>query len=234
MALPKTPKTTSTNDIMLLRRERVTELRGKGKTARAIMAALGDPDSDLYMVNPNTKKPYELGTIHADLVVIRRDAQARIAETIDAHRADQLVEIQQIKRGAWEVGRLDWVLRALEREAKILGIDSEDRLNVNLQMPLMKEVIEAIERGGLRPSDVFNAMLQELAARGGTTPHELAQTADNAARVTRLNEIFEAARARRDAALDMSKLSDAELTLIVNSDLDDIDTSPDDKTEDGE
>jgi hypothetical protein len=117
------PNVTST------RRERVAQLILRGLTAREIVAALASGDNAL--LNPKTGQPWSLGSIGHDLGVLKAEWQARAAEAYDEHRARQLAEIAELKRAAWAARRYDTVLKAMEREAKLLGLDARERLEIS-------------------------------------------------------------------------------------------------------
>lgn len=112
----KQPNVTST------RRERVAQLVLRGLTAREIVAALASGDNRI--INGRTGEPWSLGTIGSDLKALKTEWNRRAAEAYDEHRARQLAEVAELKRAAWAARRYDTVLRAMEREAKLLGLDA--------------------------------------------------------------------------------------------------------------
>ncbi len=119
----KQPNVTST------RRARVAQLVLRGLTAREIVAALASGDNRI--INGRTGEPWSLGTIGSDLIALKAEWNRRAAEAYDEHRARQLAEIAEVKRAAWAKGRYDTILKALEREAKLLGLDAHERLEVS-------------------------------------------------------------------------------------------------------
>lgn len=159
----------SKQDIVLLRRERVAQLRARGLTQREITAALAKPPDSGGLRNPDTNAPYDLSTINGDIKALRKDWQARAAEITSAHRADQLAEIAQLKREAWLAKKYDLVLRALEREAKLLGTDAPQKnININVPEDVLQALLDRLEAAGMSATDVFNGLIAELdSARTG-------------------------------------------------------------------
>lgn len=97
------------------RRENVARLRLQGKTHREIIAALGD--------NPKTKRPWSLGVINKDLQAIHAAWKASAVADIAEHKARVLAELSEVKRAAWEAKDLANLLRALQQETRLLGLD---------------------------------------------------------------------------------------------------------------
>jgi len=116
-------------NITSTRRERVAQLVLRGLTAREIVVALASGDNPI--INAKTGAPWSLGTVADDLKALKAEWNRRAAEAYDEHRARQLAEIAEVKRAAWAKGRYDTILKALEREAKLLGIDARERLEVS-------------------------------------------------------------------------------------------------------
>jgi len=107
------------------RRERVAQLVLRGLTAREIVAALASGDNRI--INGRTGKPWSLGTIGTDLIALKAEWNRRANAAFDEHRARQLAEVAELKRAAWSSRRYETVLRCLEREAKLLGLDAPAR-----------------------------------------------------------------------------------------------------------
>lgn len=122
-------------NITSTRRERVAQLVLRGLTAREIVVALARPIDDNNrtppILNPRTGAPWSLGTIGADLIALKAEWNRRANAAFDEHRARQLAEVAELKRAAWAARRYDTVLKALEREAKLLGLDAHERLEVS-------------------------------------------------------------------------------------------------------
>lgn len=109
------------NDIQLLRQERVARLRARGLTLRDIHTRLSNPESALYIANPDTGQPFDMATIQRDLARIRKRAAEQAQQTFEEYLAQQLAEIAEAKRAAWATKQLGVVVRLLELEAKLTG-----------------------------------------------------------------------------------------------------------------
>lgn len=119
----KQPNVTST------RRARVAQLVLRGLTAREIVAALASGDNRI--INGRTGEPWSPGTIGSDLIALKAEWNRRANEAYSEHRARQLAEVAELKRAAWSSRRYETVLKCLEREAKLLGLDAHERLEIS-------------------------------------------------------------------------------------------------------
>lgn len=90
----------SNKEIIAHRRERVAHWRLRGLTQREIAAALAEELPSL--VNPDTGKPYSLGTINADLKALDAQWKREAKASTDLHRAQMLAELRAVRRAAWE------------------------------------------------------------------------------------------------------------------------------------
>ena len=112
-------------NITSTRRARVAQLVLRVLTAREIVVALASGDNPI--INAKTGAPWSLGTVADDLKALKAEWNRRAAEAYDEHRARQLAEVAELKRAAWSSRRYETVLRCLEREAKLLGLDAPAR-----------------------------------------------------------------------------------------------------------
>ncbi len=96
---------TSKSIAIAARRREVARLRLQGLTLREIQAKVG----------------CSLGTVHADLEALETDWRAQAEADILDWKALQLAELREVKRVAWENGRLAIVLQALKLEAELTG-----------------------------------------------------------------------------------------------------------------
>lgn len=113
-----------------VRRGRVARMHLRGLTQREIVSQL--PTGDYPLVNPETGEPYALGTVNRDLQELRKQWRADAAADIAERKAEQLAELGELKRTGWGAREYTLVLRALEREAKLLGLDSPERHEVGV------------------------------------------------------------------------------------------------------
>ena len=107
---------TSNEMIEARRLELVASLRLRRRTQREIQQALAT-----QLVNPKTGEAFSLGTINADVKKLEKGWRESAAAKVEEHKAQQLAEIQEVKRQAWNDKDLPIVLRALSLEADITG-----------------------------------------------------------------------------------------------------------------
>lgn len=152
------------NDVVQARRERVASLRARGRTMREIASELAEEG----IVNPDTLEPYSLPTIKGDIDAIRRQWQGNANQDTAAMVADQLAEIAEVKRAAWGGKRLDLVLRALEREAKLQGLDAPTRIDLSV-MSQVQQIEELAKALGMNVAELLNELITELVSAKGST-----------------------------------------------------------------
>lgn len=105
------------NDVIEAKRlELVASLRLRKLTQREIQEELAKTLS-----NPATGEPYSLGTINGDIKKLEKEWRKAAAVATEQHKAQQLAEIQEIKRQAWHDKDIIAVLRSLDLEATITG-----------------------------------------------------------------------------------------------------------------
>jgi len=114
------------DDLMLKRRERVARFRLQGMTVREIAIALASDNPAI--VDPETKKPYSHVTIAADLEYLKEEWTANAARSTDEFIAEDLAELQELKKWAWKTNKGELVLRCQERRAKLLGLDKPTKI----------------------------------------------------------------------------------------------------------
>lgn len=142
MALNKAP-----NAITARRRELVGQMLSRKMTRREIVETLTAADER----NPATDEPWSLGTIQEDAKALERQWRATAQKDAKIWKARQLAEIEEVKRDAWSRGKLDFVLRAIELEAKITGTQAPVKLSGEDGKPLAWPVIILPENGRTLP-----------------------------------------------------------------------------------
>ncbi len=103
-----------------LRRMRVASLVLRQLNQREIVEALGR-----VMTNPETGKPYSLGTINGDIRYLRSEWRQKAIRDSAEHRGRVWAELQEVKREAWAQKNLKAVLACLAQERALLGLDGE-------------------------------------------------------------------------------------------------------------
>lgn len=145
-------------DHLLKRRDIVTSLWARGMSQREIVAAMSNPNNAAsFMVNPNTGQPYELATINRDIKHVRAKREASIEASVEEHKANQLIEIDELRRSAWAKKDLKSVAQAIELEMKLTGTIST-KLDVNL-----KRKPDSAE--GMTDEELEKLITESLAAR---------------------------------------------------------------------
>jgi len=128
----QSPFTVSRKAVIDKRRQMIAQLRLRGMTQREIVEKL----PALEIINRKTNRPYSLGIINKDLQVIHEQWRTEAVQDIAEHVARVLAELREVKRAAWSEKAFGDILRAIEKECKILGIDSPDKqiiLNAELE-----------------------------------------------------------------------------------------------------
>jgi hypothetical protein len=115
----------SNDDLIQKRREKVARFRLQGLSIREIAIALADEK----IVNPDTKKPFEVGTIHGDLEHMKTEWQTNAARDASEFISEQLAELDELKKSAWKDKRYDVVMKCMERRAKLLGLDKPTQVD---------------------------------------------------------------------------------------------------------
>lgn len=110
----------SNEGIIELRRERVAAMLCRKMTQRQIVAGL----AELGMLNPETKEPYTLGTIHGDIKAIKRDWRKLRDTNTDTWMAEELASLDNLENAAWAAKDLALVLKVRESRRKLLGMDA--------------------------------------------------------------------------------------------------------------
>lgn len=139
------------------RQEEVSRLMVRGMSARAI----ADDMAKREHINPSTGDAWSDETIRLDMKAVQRKWKASTKASVEVHRARQLAELSEIKREAWNMGKPELALSALSHEAKLTDTAAPLRLNLTL----VSDWWDAIERLGHNPETVLKAMLAEMAAQ---------------------------------------------------------------------
>jgi hypothetical protein len=102
----------------------------RGMSQREVERNLPRLKSDVSggpMVNPDTGQPWSLGTINGDIRAIRKQWRESATQDMAEHVARILAELSEVKRAAWADKDFNAILRAIEKEAKLLGADSPEK-----------------------------------------------------------------------------------------------------------
>lgn len=115
-------------EITAHRREAVAALRLRKLSARKIVIAL-------QKMNPPVLKPngtaYQRTTILGDIRALEDEWKANASRDTATHMARLLAETQEVYAAAWVKGDLNIVLKAIERQSKMLGVDAPVRREIS-------------------------------------------------------------------------------------------------------
>lgn len=146
----------SKQDNVEQRREMVAQLRLRMLSMREIAVALEHNG----IVSPQTGRAYDVATIKRDIDALKVEwHESRTASTSE-HIDRQFMEMQEIKRAGWSQKDFDLARKALHDEVELLGTKKPVEINININ--IVVQLIEAIERRGENASKWFEEMLQEL------------------------------------------------------------------------
>lgn len=120
----------SDEHLAAMRRKSVSSARLRGMTCEQIVAIL----SEQGIINPRTNEPWSATTIAKDLKVIEEGWREETFRAISEHRARVLAEIQEVKRSAWMAGKHSIVLRAIDQEVGLLGLNELERMGVEIAL----------------------------------------------------------------------------------------------------
>lgn len=120
----------SDDHIIALRRKAVSSARLRGMNCHEIVALLAEQD----IINPRTELPYSIVTISNDLKAIEEMWKEETLKEISYHRTRVLAELQEVKRTAWTTGKHAIILRAIDQEVSLLGLNELERMGVEIAL----------------------------------------------------------------------------------------------------
>jgi len=136
------------------RRAKVAELLVKGNTQNQIWEEMS-ADEDYR--NPQTGKPWAIGAIGDDVKYIR-DQWQKIAQLhYDIHIGRLMGQIREVRKTAWASNELPIVLKTLEQEIKLLGLDKMSKTDIDWK--------EALRNRGINPTETLEDLVQSTYER---------------------------------------------------------------------
>jgi hypothetical protein len=150
------------NDRVQARRELVGRLRVRGMTTREIAQMVfeaGFANDKGFAFNHTT--------IVNDLKVLRKRWQANADVSMEEHRAQQLEEIQQLKRLAWTNQDGALALRAIETEMKLTGTAAAQKLDITISpevATMLGAILKVMARLGMNTANAFELLMQRVDA----------------------------------------------------------------------
>ena len=123
-------RNTSGEHIIALRQKTVSSARLRGMTCQQIVALLAEQG----IINPRTEEPWSVATISNDLTTIEEGWREETFKNISDHRSRVLAEIQEVKRTAWQAGKHSIILRAIDQEVSLLGLNELERMGIEIAL----------------------------------------------------------------------------------------------------
>ena len=114
----------------VLRQKVVSSAKLRGMSCEQIVALLTEQEC----INTRTNLPWSVSTIQQDLKRLEEQWRQETLKGISDHRARVLAEIQEVKRSAWAGGKHSIVLRALDQEIALLGLNELERMGVEIAL----------------------------------------------------------------------------------------------------
>ena len=111
---------TRKKQIRIAARRRIIQsllLRNAHATQRDIERYLGEQN----FVNPDTGRPYSLGTINSDIQAIEEEWQAAALQDIQERKARRNAELEELKKDAWSAKDRSTVLAIIREQNKMDG-----------------------------------------------------------------------------------------------------------------
>lgn len=97
--------------------------------------------------NPETGKPWSIGTINRDVEAIRERAREKMDRDAREWRARELDMLRQLQADAWEEGDYRTVVSISKRRAKLLGLDEPEEIEatVGTDPETIETLLDALE-----------------------------------------------------------------------------------------
>ena len=114
----------------ILRQKVVSSAKLRGMTSADIVVFL----TEQGIVNPRTEEPWSVTTINNDINFLEDKWREEMFKNITDHRSRILAEIGEAKRAAWKTGKLSLVLRAIEQEVNLLGLNELERMSTEIAL----------------------------------------------------------------------------------------------------
>jgi hypothetical protein len=137
------------------RRQRVAELLCKGYTRSQISTMISE---DPEFFNPDTGQPWGRNAVYEDSRYLRSKWQKAALANYDVHVSRVLAQIREVRRQAWKQMDFKTILRTLDQEVKLLGLDKATKSEIDWREEMRKA-------GVSDPSQEFETLVQEAYQR---------------------------------------------------------------------
>jgi len=127
------------------RRQMVGRLRVRMMSQREIQHAVSQ-----QLPNPEQADGHwSLGIINSDLKALHKQWVADAVREIGEHKAQKLAELAEVKRAGWKANDMATVLRAIQNERAIIGLDAPVKTDVTSDgKPIPVSIIEVVKERG--------------------------------------------------------------------------------------
>jgi len=136
-------QTPNSMEVVMHRRELVARLRIRGLTMREIVAALARPGEN-QLLNPQSREPFTLSTIKDDCHWLDRQWLASISGSLEEQKALVRQELKEVKRAGWSAKDMNVVLKALQQERALLGLDAPAQINISVIRQRAREIADRL------------------------------------------------------------------------------------------
>lgn len=154
------------------RRYLVAHLRVRHLSQRDIVKALAQQGD----INPISGKPWSLGQINADVKAIEKMWREEMLKDMTIHKAAVHAEITEVKRQAWADQSMDLVLRSLQQERALLGLDAPRKLAPTDPTGTKEYAELSDEERAIRIAAILDAAAKRRAGQTPTPPCTAART----------------------------------------------------------
>lgn len=114
----------------ILRQKIVSSAKLRGFTNEEITQLLAEKG----VTNPRTGDPYTIQTVAKDINELEGRWMSDMLSDVSSHRSRVLAELRETKAAAWKAGNFNIILRAIDQEAKLLGLNELERMNVEIAL----------------------------------------------------------------------------------------------------
>ena len=114
----------------ILRQKVVSGAKLRGMKSADIVIFLAEKE----ILNPRTGEPWSVATIDKDIRRLEESWKDEMSNNISQHRARILAELHEVKAASWQAGKLNLVLRAIDQETDLLGLNELERMNVEIAL----------------------------------------------------------------------------------------------------
>ena len=108
-------------------------------------------------INPRTEAPWGIGTVTADTKRIREMWEQEVRLHYDVHVSRILGQVRAVRKVAWAQLDLNTILKTLEQEVKLLGLDKATAADLDWK--------EEMRKAGIDPAREFEELVQSAYSR---------------------------------------------------------------------